>query len=149
MILRIMPSASALHKKSAERFTISEISLLLHSSPTLRKYLKIPPDERPEGKKTVRKLEHGWKIWEKWMPRKFHRLWMKPTWRLLFYNLLISRSTKPAVAILIIIKITHQTLPVQKLPNILPWLHYKSLLLYDQQIPLIYDRNGYVNPAVP
>ena len=47
------------HQKRKEGFTISEISLLLHSSPTtITKYLKIPPDELPEDKKIVREREH-------------------------------------------------------------------------------------------
>ena len=47
------------HKKKAEGFTVSEISLLLHSSPTtVTKYLKIPLDKLPEDKKIVREREH-------------------------------------------------------------------------------------------
>lgn len=47
------------HQKREEGFTISEISLLLHSLPTtITKYLKIPPDEVPEDKKIVREWEH-------------------------------------------------------------------------------------------
>lgn len=46
-------------RERKEGFTINEISLLLHSSPTtIRKYLKIPSGELPEDKKTVREREH-------------------------------------------------------------------------------------------
>lgn len=47
------------HQKREEGFTINEISLLLHSSPTtITKYLKLRPDEVPEDKKIVREREH-------------------------------------------------------------------------------------------
>lgn len=47
------------HKKKTAGYTINEIALLLHSSPTtVRKYLEIPPDKLPEDKKIVREREH-------------------------------------------------------------------------------------------
>lgn len=59
MILQTVSSVSDLHTKKEEGFTISEISLLLHSSPTtITKYLKIPPDEVPEDQKIARERKH-------------------------------------------------------------------------------------------
>ena len=47
------------HKKRKEGLTVSDIALLLHSSPaTIRKYLAIPEDEIPEGRATSRERQH-------------------------------------------------------------------------------------------
>lgn len=47
------------HKKWKEGLTISDIALLLHSSPTtIRKYLAIPEEEIPEDRATSRERQH-------------------------------------------------------------------------------------------
>ncbi len=48
------------HKKRKEGLTVSDIALLLHSSPptTIRKYLAIPKDEIPEDRATSRERQH-------------------------------------------------------------------------------------------
>lgn len=47
------------HKKRREGLTISDIALLLHSSPkTIQKYLAIPEDQIPESKAIARERQH-------------------------------------------------------------------------------------------
>ena len=47
------------HEKRREGLTVSDIALLLHSSPkTIRKYLAIPEDQIPESKEISRERQH-------------------------------------------------------------------------------------------
>lgn len=47
------------HEKRREGLTISDIALLLHSSPkTIQKYLVIPEDQIPESKEIARERQH-------------------------------------------------------------------------------------------
>lgn len=47
------------HKKQKEGLTVSDIALLLHSSPTtIRKHLAIPDEEIPEGRPISRERQH-------------------------------------------------------------------------------------------
>ena len=47
------------HEKRREGLTISDIALLLHSSPkTIQKYLAIPEDQVPKSKEIVRERQH-------------------------------------------------------------------------------------------
>lgn len=47
------------HQKRKEGFTVSDIALLLHSSPaTIRKYLAIPENEIPGDRKIAREHQH-------------------------------------------------------------------------------------------
>ena len=47
------------HEKRREGLTISDIALLLHSSPkTIQKYLAIPEDQVPESKEIARERQH-------------------------------------------------------------------------------------------
>ena len=47
------------HEKRREGLTISDIALLLHSSPkTIQKYLAIPEDQIPESKEFARERQH-------------------------------------------------------------------------------------------
>lgn len=54
------------HKKRREGLTVSDIALLLLSSPaTIRKYLAIPEEEIPEEKAISREKQHKLAIWQK------------------------------------------------------------------------------------
>ena len=47
------------HEKRREGLTISDIALLLHSSPkTIQKYLAIPEDQVPKSKEIARERQH-------------------------------------------------------------------------------------------
>lgn len=54
------------HEKRREGLTISDIALLLHSSPkTIQKYLAIPEDQIPESKEIARERQHQLAIKQK------------------------------------------------------------------------------------